>query len=69
MKSITIDTVRFNKLVSIESFKTKKGRFNCGEQIQIANLNTKEAKFYEIIAIIPVDNFIDRIRVKQIKFD
>ena len=69
MKSITIDTIRFKKLVSVESFKIKKGRFVVGDQLSVANINTKEVRCYEVIAIIPVDNFIDRIRVKEIKFD
>lgn len=69
MRTITIDTIRFKKLVSVESFKTRKGAFSVGEKVRVSNLNTNEYKFYEIITIIPVDNFIDRVRVKQIKFE
>jgi hypothetical protein len=69
MKSITIDNIRFKKLITVESFKTKKGRFEVGEKISISNLLGSEVKIFEIISIIPVDNFIERIRVKEIKFD
>lgn len=69
MKTITIDTARFKKLISIESFKTKKGKFSLGEKILISDFITNETRQYEIITVIPIDDFIDRIRVKRVKFD
>ena len=69
MKTITIDNNRFEKLISVESFKSKKGRFEVGEKISVSNLVGNKTKYYDIITIFPIVNFIDRVRVNLFKLD